>query len=66
MSRGEEMPMLLTFTQAARILGVSPRTITRMVNDGMLKPTGLGRGQRKVRTADVMRIVNGDDDQAAA
>ena len=44
-----ELPSLLTFSETARVLRVSPRTVRRMVEDGRLASVRVGRATRITR-----------------
>lgn len=44
---------LLTIEQAADIIGVHPRTLTRWVTDGALKAVRLPSGRYRIQRADL-------------
>jgi excisionase family DNA binding protein len=48
-------PEVLTFTQAARVCGVSPRTVRRWADDGALPTVVMPSGRRAVLEADLAR-----------
>jgi len=45
--------------EAARALGVSPKTMARLAERGMVRAVNLPSGQRRYDRADVERIKNG-------
>lgn len=50
---------LLTFTQAAKVADVSPKTISRKVRDGVLSVTRGGDGRKYVDPAELSRVFPG-------
>ena len=53
--------LLLTQTQAAELLGVSRKTVERMIVDGSLAQVRVRpKAQPRVRRADILRIVAGE------
>ena len=55
----EDMPMLLKYGEAGRILGVHPKTINRLVREGVLTRVRYAHNApNKVRKEDVLRLVN--------
>lgn len=51
---------LITYPEAARLIGCSRSSIFRLVKDGTLTPV-LFRGRNRVRLADIIAIANGED-----
>jgi excisionase family DNA binding protein len=58
-------PTLLSPSEVAAELEVSPTSIRRWIRDGRLRAIRLPSGQRKVRRVDVEAILRGDDDATA-
>lgn len=49
---------ILTQVEAARLLGVSARTVRRLVQRGVLRPVRLGPGMRpRIRYADLLQLL---------
>lgn len=56
-------PLLMTQTEAARLLGVSRNTVVRLVERGVLPTTRLASGMApRVRRADVIALADGQED----
>ena len=49
--------MLFDYFDTAKLLGVSPRTVQRMVKDGELVPVRV-RGQVRFQPEDIRRYIN--------
>jgi len=50
----------LTTSEAAELLGVSQRTVTRLCDRGDLRAARLSkRGRRRIRHADVLKLAEG-------
>jgi excisionase family DNA binding protein len=55
-------PRLLSAKEVARILGVSPKRVRKLVADGDLMSVRLGgEGQHRFRPQDVERLINGEE-----
>lgn len=51
-----DAPLLLTFTAAAKLAGISRSQLWRLVRRGVIVPVDLGNGFRRVRRSDILRL----------
>lgn len=59
-------PLLITQAEAAQLLGVSERTISRLVNRGALRTFQIDRHSKpRLRRSDVLALVHGAPDDRA-
>ncbi len=68
MTASNSLPRLLTYREAAGVLGVTSRTVWQLVNDGVLQAVRIGRLVR-IDEADLRAFIDsaksGGDDHAA-
>jgi excisionase family DNA binding protein len=53
-----DLPVLLTYPEVSRHLGVSLSQVKRLVRGGSLPAVTVGKGSRRIRRADLLQYVD--------